>query len=353
MRFTATSCGYWDLKMRFDSFLGNRKNIDRLQSKLQQDRFPHGLLFSGPDGIGKRTCARMVAKALNCTSAAPGDFCDSCGQCHKIDSDTHPDVINIGLEEDASEIKIAQIREAVRMLEFRPLEGRSKVFIIDPANLLNASSANALLKGLEEPPDNSYFILVTNNLHALLPTVRSRCQSYAFTPLSLEDLRNFTKVKGTYDELALRWSRGSVGTYQTLVPATLKVQRELILRFIETAILATEEEFRNLLSVAKEVAGTKQDFGAHLEMIGILLADLLYLKEGNSEQIINQDVLERLEKLAATISTGQLIRLSEFLAVMEKSLKTHVNRPMLTEVLALLGNLALGKILDDIPDRSR
>src|SRR5262245_6736284 len=108
--------------MAFDSFIGNRKIIERLAGKLRQDRFPHGLLFSGPDGIGKRTCALMVAKALNCANASGGEFCDSCSQCHKIDAGTHPDVIHIGLEEEASEIKIAQIREATRMLDFRPLE---------------------------------------------------------------------------------------------------------------------------------------------------------------------------------------------------------------------------------------
>jgi DNA polymerase-3 subunit delta' len=339
--------------MGFDSFIGNRKNIDRLQSKLQQDRFPHGLLFSGPDGIGKRTCALMVAKALNCAQAPAGEFCDSCKQCHKIDAGTHPDVIRIGLEDEASEIKIAQIREAIRMLEFRPLEGSSKVFIIDPANLLNPSSANALLKGLEEPPDNSYFILITNSLHAQLPTIRSRCQSYAFTPLSLDELRTFGTLHGSIDELALRWSRGSIGTFQTLDAAALKVQREVILDFVETAILSTQEEFRELLSVAKEVAGTKQDFAAHLEMIGVVLTDLLYLKQGRSDYVINFDIRARLEKITERISTETLIRLSEFLGLMENSLKTHVNRPMLTEVLALSGNLALSKILDDIPMRSR
>lgn len=295
----------------------------------------------------------MVAKALNCANAPQDEFCDSCGQCRKTDAGTHPDVIRIGLEDEASEIKIAQIREAIRMLDFRPLEGTSKVFIIDPANLLNASSANALLKGLEEPPDNSYFILITNSLHALLPTVRSRCQSYAFTPLSIDELRKFGTSQGSSDELALRWSRGSIGTYQTLDPAALRVQREVILNFIETAILSTQEEFRDLLSVAKEIAGTKQDFGSHLEMIGVVLTDLLYLKEGRTEYVINSDIQGRLQKLAESITTESLIRLSEFLGVMEKSLKTHVNRPMLTEVLALSGNLALSKILDDIPMRSR
>jgi DNA polymerase-3 subunit delta' len=339
--------------MGFETFIGNRKNIDRLQEKLRQDRFPHGLLFSGPDGIGKRTCALMVAKALNCIHAPNGEFCGSCSHCRKIDAGTHPDVIRIGLEDEASEIKIAQIREAIRMLDFRPLEGSSKVFIIDPANLLNASSANALLKGLEEPPENSYFILITNSLHALLPTVRSRCQSYAFTPLSMDELRNFGVLQGSVDELVLRWSRGSIGTFQTLDAATLKDQREAILNFIEAAILSTPEEFRELLSAAKEIAGTKQDFGAHLEMIGVMLMDLLYLKQGRSEYIINIDIHGRLEKLAESVSTPTLIRLAEFLGLMEISLKTHVNRPMLTEVLALSGNVALSKILDDIPSRSR
>jgi len=339
--------------MGFDAFLGNRKNIERLQVKLRQDRFPHGMIFSGPDGIGKRTCALMVAKALNCENSPAGEFCDACPQCHKTDAGTHPDLIRIGVEEDASEIKIAQIREAMRMLDFRPLEGKNKIFIVDPANLMNPSSSNALLKGLEEPPDNSYFILITNSLHSLIPTIRSRCQSYAFTPLSMEDLQQFGKSHGTFDELVLRWSRGSIGTYLTLDAPALKAQREAILSFIETAILSTPEEFRELLSAAKEVAGTKQDFGAHLEMIGVVLTDLLYLKEGRSEHVINVDIRNRMEKLAASVETDNLIRLIEFLGVMEKSLKTHVNRPMLTEVLALSGNLALAKILDDIPSRSR
>jgi DNA polymerase-3 subunit delta' len=209
------------------------------------------------------------------------------------------------------------------------------------------------LKGLEEPPDNSYFILITNNLHALLPTVRSRCQSYAFMPLSLDELRKFGLLHGSFDELVLRWSRGSIGTFQTLDAEALKVQREGILNFIEAAILSTQEDFRELLSAAREVAGTKQDFGAHLETIGVMLTDLLYLKQGRSGSIINIDIQARLGKLAESISTETLIRLAEFLRLMEISLKTHVNRPMLTEVLALSGNVALSKILDDIPNRSR
>src|SRR5262245_45514449 len=108
--------------MPFSAFIGNRRVIERLRTKLREDRFPHGLIFSGPEGIGKRTCALMVAKALNCLNGGPEDFCDACSQCHKIDAATHPDVIRIEVEDDASEIKIAQIRQALQMLDLKPFE---------------------------------------------------------------------------------------------------------------------------------------------------------------------------------------------------------------------------------------
>ena len=336
--------------MGFDAFIGNRQHIERLRLKLRENRFPHGLIFSGPEGIGKRTCALMIARALNCVRAPEGEFCGGCDQCHKIDAGTHPDVSLIGIEEDASEIKIDQIREAIRLMGFQPLEGRNKVLLFDPSDMMNASSANAMLKALEEPPENSYLILITNRLQALLPTVRSRCQSYAFTPLSLADLRRFDPV---CDELILRWCHGSIGLLRSLNAATLKQQREVILHFVETAVLATEEQFRDLLGVAREVAGTKQDFGNHLEMIGVIFEDLLYLREGFSDRIVNIDIRPRLEKLCEKTSTDLWIRLTQFLGMMESSMKTHVNRPMLTEVLALQSNLTIEKILDDNMSRSR
>jgi len=239
------------------------------------------------------------------------------------------------------------------MLDFRPLEGRNKIVIVDPAALMNAAAANALLKALEEPPENSYIILITDKLHALLSTIRSRCQPYAFTPLSTEDLRNFGSRDGATDELTLRWSRGSIGRYQTLDTAALKSHREFILDFLETALQSTPDAFRELLSVAKEVGGTKQDFGAHLEMIGVVITDLIYLSVGRAEHIVNFDIRSRLDKLVGNVRTETLIRLSELLGEMEKSLKSNVNRPMLTEVLALSMNRPLEKILDDIPNRSR
>src|SRR3972149_7454124 len=116
--------------MKFDAFVGNSKVVERLRGKLRENRFPHGLIFSGPAGVGKHTCAAMVAKALNCLESGPSDFCDRCSSCRKIDGGTHPDVMTVSVEEEATRIKIAQARRVLEMLDLRPLEGRNKGFII-------------------------------------------------------------------------------------------------------------------------------------------------------------------------------------------------------------------------------
>jgi DNA polymerase III subunit delta' len=334
--------------MRFDQFIGNAKVVERLRTKLREDRFPHALIFAGPDGVGKRTLALMVAKALNCPEQGPVDFCDACSQCRKIDSGVHPDVLPVGLEEDASDIKISQIRSLLQTLGLRPLEGKRKVFIIDPADAMNPSAANGLLKGLEEPPEDSYFILLSSNPQALLTTVRSRCQTYPFVPLRLEDMRRFGD-----DELALRWSRGSIGSLRSLDLQALRDRREIALGFIETAIRAKEEQFRDLVAASSDLSRSKNDFDGNMDTIAVLMEDLLYIREGLSERIVNVDLEPQLRKLAENLTTEQLSRTAEFLRTIEIYLNTHVNRQMLTDVLAVVSNAALGKIADDNPGKSR
>ncbi len=320
--------------MNFDTFIGNRKIIGRLRRKLREARFPHGLIFSGPDGVGKHTCALMIAKALNCLNAPPGDFCGQCAACRKIESGSHPDVVTVSIEDEATQIKIAQIRQLLNTLELQPLEGRNKIFIIDPADLLNAEAANALLKGLEEPPENSFFILITVNVHELLLTVRSRCQVYNFTPLTLDEIRQH----GIADELMVRWSQGSIGRARSLNMAELNTERAIVLDFMETVANAKEEHFQDLMGVSAELGRAKQEFESRLAIMAVLIADLLYIKEGAQEGLVNVDIRDQLVNLASHESTERLIRMGEFLRFIESSLKTHVNKQMLTDVLAITGN---------------
>jgi len=334
--------------MHFKDFIGNAKVVERLRTKLRESRFPHALIFSGPDGVGKRTCALMIAKALNCPESGPDDFCDRCNQCRKIDSAVHPDVLMIGLDEDAAEIKIAQVRDLLGTLGLRPLEGTHKIFIIDPADAMNPASANALLKGLEEPPEDSHFFLLSSSPQALLLTVRSRCQSYPFAPLTLEEMRRFGG-----EELALRSSHGSIGTLKNLDLAALRERREAALDFLETAVRANQEQLRDVIAASADIARSKNEFEPNMSMIAVVLEDLLYIQEGLEERIVNVDVEPRLRKLAENFSPAQLVRIAEFLRTIEVHLNNYGNRGMLTDVLALTSNASLAKIANDNMGKSR
>jgi DNA polymerase-3 subunit delta' len=331
--------------MGFASFIGNPKVVERLRQKLRENHFPQSLIFAGPEGVGKRTFALMVAKALNCTNAGPADFCDECSQCRKINSGTHPDVFTITVEEEATQIKIAQIRRVLEVLGMQPLEGQNKVFIIEPANLMNEGSANALLKGLEEPPDNSFFILLAVNVHELLLTIRSRCQVYHFSPLSFEEVRRH----GVSDELAVRWSQGSIGKALNFDIATVKEQRDVVLEFIETAVHAKDETLREMLNASAELSRTRQDFSGYLGVMAVLLGDILYISEGKTDRVINIDIRQRLDSVAQAAPTERWIRVAEFLRVMESSLKGHINKQMLTDAMALV----TAEISNDISTKSR
>jgi len=320
--------------MTFDSFIGNEKVVERLRKKLRDGRFPHGLIFSGPEGVGKHTFAVMLAKALNCLHAAAGDFCDECSSCRKIGAGTHPDVTTITLEEEATRIKISQARQLLNVLQLQPLEGRNKVFIIDPANLLNDEASNALLKGLEEPPENTFIILITVNVHELLLTVRSRCQVYNFTPLTLDQIRRH----GVTEELAVRWSQGSIGKARSLDIEHIQRERETVLDFLETVIRAKEEEFQDLLGVSADMGRAKLDFESRMLVLAVLIADLLYLQEGAAEKIMNVDIRDRLQALSARVSVERLLQMAEFLKVLEQNLKSHVNKQMLMDALSIIAN---------------
>jgi DNA polymerase III subunit delta' len=334
--------------MRFDNFIGNRRAVERLRLKLREGRFPHGLIFAGPEGVGKRTLALMIAKALNCLQSAADEFCGECTQCRKIDAGTHPDVLMLGLEDEASEIKIVQVRALLHTLGMRPLEGANKVFLVDPADAMNSASANALLKGLEEPPENSYFILLSQNPQSLLITVRSRSQTYPFTPLTLDEMRAFGD-----DELALRWSRGSIGRLKTLDLEALRERRNIALNFLQSAIGAGEEQLRDLIGASAEMSRSKVEFEPNMDVLAVLVEDLLYCSEGLASKIVNVDLEQELSRLAGTVEPSQLVRIADFLRTIEVHANNYGNRQMLTDVLALTSNAFVGKFADDITRKSR
>ena len=161
----------------FEEVVGQRHVTETLKNAVATNRVPHALLFAGPRGVGKTTTARIMAKALNCDHGPTPTPCGTCPACEEIAGGRSMDCIEV---DAASNTQVEKMRDLLETVQYAPTHGRHKIYIIDEAHMLSASSFNALLKTLEEPPPRVVFILATTEPHRILATIHSRCQRHDF-----------------------------------------------------------------------------------------------------------------------------------------------------------------------------
>ena len=184
--------------IRFDDVIGQQHVSQTLKNALQNDHLAHAFLFCGPRGVGKTTCARILAKVLNCQNRTK-DFepCNECSSCQAFNEHAS---FNITELDAASNNSVEHIRTLVEQVRFQPQQGEYKVFIIDEVHMLSQAAFNAFLKTLEEPPSYAIFILATTEKHKIIPTILSRCQIFDFkriqVPMMVEHLQNICKEEG-------------------------------------------------------------------------------------------------------------------------------------------------------------
>jgi len=169
----------------FDTVIGQAHITTTLKNAIKNNQLAHAFLFCGPRGVGKTTCARILAKTINCENRTPdGEACNKCNSCISFNEGTS---LNIHELDAASNNSVDDIRTLVEQVRFAPQAGRYKVYIIDEVHMLSSSAFNAFLKTLEEPPPYAIFILATTEKHKILPTILSRCQIFDFKRITLND----------------------------------------------------------------------------------------------------------------------------------------------------------------------
>ena len=174
----------------FRSVVGQKHITSTLQNAIERGQLAHAYLFCGPRGVGKTTCARIFAKAINCLQPHGAEACNECESCRSFNEGRS---LNIHELDAASNNSVEDIRTLIEQVRIIPQVGRYSVFIIDEVHMLSAAAFNAFLKTLEEPPAHAIFILATTEKHKILPTILSRCQIYDFNRIRVEDSVEYLK----------------------------------------------------------------------------------------------------------------------------------------------------------------
>lgn len=335
------------VNMALKNIIGQDKTVNIILKTLSRGRVPSAYLFAGESGIGKRFTALNLAKAVNCLKGRDAlsvlrdelnrdthyslpitgydlDACDECISCRKIDSNNHPDFLLVSPEK--GEIRIDEIRAVEEALLFKPYEGRKKVVIIDDADMMNQSAANAFLKTLEEPPDESLLILVAANPDRLPETIRSRCSRLNFKPLSYEACEKVIKAVNsqstTHGQSAVKtknqWSGVRGQDDDQRLPTVVRLSMGRPGLAISSDILNERERFlsllKNMLNGNNEVWADRDEIEQWFDASLIFMRDIITVKiasDGNAaceDILINADISNFISEIAGKTTIKDIIR---------------------------------------------
>lgn len=361
--------------MGFQDFLGNTQTVTHLRESIRVDRFPHSLILAGPRGAGKYTLALMLARAVNCLHPTESDglpdFCGVCSNCARIadaanleervaeaveareslrETDkretriliqTHPDVLIVPPDPPQLQIKIGQVRQVIHVAYYRPPVESKRTFTIFTSSAFMREAANSLLKVLEEPPEHTSLILLTENPQELLPTIRSRAVVHRLGALpasELEELlsRRRPQLKAADRALAARLAEGAVGRALTIDLDIYLASRQDALVLLRTAL--REPDYTQLFHATESYRagadGQEKSINL-LRALGSLIEDLLLIVAGTPSLIRNIDLGAELERLAQGVTVDWIDGAARAMVQVESGMRRNLLRSLSLDAMAV------------------
>jgi DNA polymerase-3 subunit delta' len=361
--------------MGFQDFLGNPATVTHLRESIRAQRFPHSLILAGPAGAGKYTLALMLAQAVNCLEVSESDglpdFCGQCSNCTRIalsanldalvaeavdarddlrETDkketriliqTHPDLLVVPPDPPQLLIKLGQVRQVIHVAYYRPPVESRRTFTIFTSSAFMKEAANSLLKVLEEPPEHTSLILLTENPQELLPTIRSRAVVHRLGALPVAELeallaRRRPQLKSADRALAARLAEGAVGRALTLDLDAYLTSRQDALILLRTAL--REPDYSALFHATESYragADGQQKTLNLLRSLGSLVEDLLLIVAGTPRLIRNLDIEAELTRLSQGLSVDWIDSAARALAQVETGMRRNLLRNLSLDAMAV------------------
>jgi DNA polymerase-3 subunit delta' len=378
--------------MGFAEFLGNQGTVERLRESVLHQRIPQAIILAGPKGAGKYTLALMYARLINCLNPVvsklePGvpndrssslgwsdglpDYCGVCRNCERIGEaadlearvtealsarddlretdkretriliQTHPDVLIVPPDPPQLMIKMGQVRQVIHVAYYRPPVESKRTFTIFTSSAFMREAANSLLKVLEEPPEHTSLILLTENPQELLPTIRSRAVIHRLVPLPASELETLLasrrpELKPQDRALAARLAEGAVGRALTIDLGVYLAIRQDALVLLRTALRDPDytQLFHATESYRAGADGQEKTINL-LRALGSLMEDLLLVVAGTPQFIRNLDLAAELERLAQGLTVDWIDGAARALSQVESGMRRNLLRSLSLDAMAV------------------
>ena len=342
----------------FNTVIGQSHITTTLKNAINNNKLAHAFLFCGPRGVGKTTCARILAKTINCENkTSDGEACNTCNSCVSFDRGNS---FNINELDAASNNGVDAMKDLIDQVRFQPQAGRYKVYIVDEVHMLSSSAFNAFLKTLEEPPAHAIFILATTEKHKILPTILSRCQIFDFKRITTNDtvtqLETITEKENIQAEKAalhviaqksegcmrdalsildkiVSFTGGNL-TYQNTLEHLNILDEDYFFRFIE---YLTQQKLADALLLHDEINQKGFEGDTLLDGFAEFIRNILVCKDERAVKLLDVaiDFKSKYLQIAANVETGWLIATLNLISECSISYKVVRNKKLHIELLLI------------------